>query len=177
MGPKAPLSYLRRGAAVLVGLTAMLPAVVALMFLGSGAMIEETITHSREIQDRFLAARQSVEDFRLLNQRFPSTAEVEASRIGPLAQILILRSGDFRFASYYEEAVEQLGMPDQGSYFLAHWRGEWMEYYAVWSGRSTLVFDPTAYYVTGSQIFDVLASLMVACLLGIASWRLWPSRR
>ena len=177
MAPTALLRILRRGVALLLALAALLTALFALMALGSGSTVNETIAHSRAIQDRFLAAHQSVENFRQQNQRFPDQEELAALEAGRFASIRILKPGDFGMATFYEDAGDRLGAPAQGSYVLSFWRGEWTEYYAAWSGRSTLVFDPAAYYATGSRFLDFLAGVFIACLLGIATWRLWPRRR
>ncbi|MES2444933.1 MAG: hypothetical protein V4574_19080 [Pseudomonadota bacterium] len=72
-----------------------------------------------------------------------------------------------------------LGPPPANGYILRLWRGEWAEYYASWSGRSTLLFDRNAYAFWGNLYLDMVIACAFTLLtagLGVMLWRR-PRRR
>lgn len=163
MAKRSVETVARRGGAVLL---LLLPAVffasiLCLAVAGKG-MLDHTIEHSRQIEAGFLEAARLVDAFRAERGRLPSRDETEQrlSFGGPF--IVEAREG------FFQEAVAALGQPPEGGYVLGLWRGEWMEYYASWSGATTMPFEESAYYETGSRAGDCLAGVLglLICLAG-----------
>ncbi|WP_422058085.1 hypothetical protein [Sphingomonas sp.] len=125
-------------------------------------MVTHTIEHSRQLEAEFKQAARVVDRFRAQRGRLPDQDETaqHLSIDGPY----IIEPGD----RHFEEATSELGQPPEGGYVLGLWRGEWMEYYASWSGATTMPFGESAYYLTGSRAGDCLLGAfgMTICLAG-----------
>lgn len=138
--------------------------------------IAESIEHSRRVLSDFQASTRFVDAFRAARRRLPSGEEFDVwSRDNVRSGSPMIVSPDD--ASFGEEAVAVLGRPPAGRYLLGLWRGEWMEYYAPWSGRSTLSFDEGDYYMSGSQVLDMLLGGLLAFLSMGGAYRIWMGRR
>ena len=133
----------------------------ALCAFGPG--FERTIARSREIERTFQETARVVDAYRARHRRLPANAELGSDAMS-------IQDG-----AYPAEAVRRLGAPPKGSYLLVYWRGEWEEYYAPWSGKSTLNFDESKYYVLGSKRADGGLLLGAGLLLLWLAKKLFPS--
>lgn len=142
-------------------------ASILLLAVAGKGMLDHTIEHSRQIEAEFKEAARFVDAFRAERGRLPNRDETEQhlSLGGPI----LFEAGE----GFFQDAVAALGQPPKGGYVLGLWRGEWMEYYASWSAATTMPFDESAYYQTGSRAGDCLVEVpgMIVCLAGAA--RLW----
>jgi hypothetical protein len=136
-------------------------------------LVNHSLQNSQRMDADFQAAARFVDDSRSRTGRFVTDEEVEAwarSRSGASYEPFII---DHRSPSLFHEGVSAVGAPPQGSYLLGVWRGEWMEYYAPWSGKSTLERRQGDYYATGSRQLDLWGSLLLAILGAVGAVVLW----
>lgn len=169
---------MRRQLAATLGLVAVLWLLIGLAHsLGSAPLIEETIQHNRLIDASFRRAAEFIEGFRQEHSRLPEQAEFEQWAAGQPASVYSPRYIELHAANFPQEAVDLFGVPPDGGYLLSTWRGEWTEYYASWTGKSSLTFDPSAYYVVGGPVYDATAVIVVFLALAFAAVRLWTSHR
>ena len=161
-----------RGSALVLGGATVLSALLCLYAVVMPLTIGETIAHSNDIQNAFIAANRSISAYRARTGRFPDHDQISTAS-GNNYQVNVIDPAINSFDQCCRDATRQLGTPPRGSYLLEVWRGEWSEYYAPWSGRSTLTFDRNDYAVTGSLVGDVVLS--VALLIGLAfgTVRVW----
>src|SRR5690606_1953213 len=162
------MAIIRRLLAVVLVCAAVICFALASLVLGPGQFaISDTIKHSRMINAAFLQTSTYVDSFRATHNRLPSKEELAAwakdqpRALFPPAAVTIWTSS----SQPYEHG---LGSMPSDSYMLGLWRGEWWEYFAGWSGESTLTFDPGAYYLFGGLWRDVavLSVTGLALLLG-----------
>jgi hypothetical protein len=166
--PTLEATIARRGGAILLLLPALLLLMMFLLAAASKDTLAHTIEHSHELEAKFKEAALFVDVFREERGRLPNSDETERhlGRGGPY----VVAAGD----GFFQDAVAELGQPPEAGYFLGLWRGEWMEYYASWSGKTTMPSDESAYYLFGSRIADSLIGVFGAlfCLAGsVALWR------
>ena len=69
------------------------------------------------------------------------------------------------------------GVPPNGAYLLSYWRGEWFEYYASWSQESTLVLDPTEYYIGRNRFLEAGLHIAMGAVLLVGASLLFYSVR
>ena len=168
MSPFA-ISSSRLGAVVL-GCATAVSALISLYTITMPLELGETIAHSRQILASFKAADLEITKYRARTGKLPSFDALKPYRAGSYDVTVV----DPSLNSYVEcckEAVQALGMPPRSSYLLEVWRGQWSEYYAPWSGRSTLAFDKNEYAATGSLLLD--AVLAASATLALAYGTLW----
>lgn len=141
-----------------------------------GGLIDHSIENSRQFLSDFQATTRFVGAFRAARGRMPSNDELNAWSHANVrsGEPLILSPDDGQFG---EEAVAALGRPPGGGYLLGVWRGEWMEYYASWSGQSTLSFNQDGYYLLGSQLMDMLLSGLLAFISIAGAILIWTGKR
>ncbi|MCJ8157726.1 hypothetical protein [Sphingomonas sp. LaA6.9] len=167
---------MRRAAAIaLLGIGLYCAMVSLLGGFGRGS-VEHTVEHSKQIAAQFRTTAAFVREYHQQHGRLPTDEELLTwSEDQPQHQgtYLIVEPGVGQFG---EEAVAQLGRLQKDAYFIGMWRGEWMEYYAPTSGRTTLRFDEGDYYVLGSRNRDMFLGglLMLAALA--SSIGLWTGR-
>lgn len=117
--------------------------------------VDRTIKHSIVIEDCFSDATKFLNAFMKDQGRLPT--ELEFSK-WTHAQPNNAPSNSFTLLTekntFPQEITERFGSPPDGGYVVEYWRGEWSEYYASWSNKSTLIFDVSEYYITGSKILD-----------------------
>jgi hypothetical protein len=154
-------------------LVALLLAIV-LMAMAFGDT-RHSAANDRLIDAQFHRTERFVTAFKRAHGKLPSREELEAlpeSKKSGYAVHIVDATRD----SIAKEAFSTVGHPPPGGYVLSIWRGEWMEYYASWSGKSSVPDDQSSYYVTGSRRLDLFlgGSLMMLCLF-IARW-LWKGQ-
>ena len=148
---------------------------VAVAQANSGRLIDHTIQNSRQLLADFKSTASFIEDFRKRRNRLPSEKELgrwgfDNGRLG-YARIMDPASGNCG-----NDGVAKLGYPPKGKYLLCIWRGEWMEYYAPWSGRTTLSFDRVEYYTLGSAVKDTLLFGILAAASIFGSYFMWRTK-
>ena len=163
------------------GLTAALLLVLGAFFAlvllhaSTGAsMIDDTLEHSRELESDFREAARFVEGFRAQRGRLPNKDELEkwSEHRFRLTPFIV----DTRGGYTWREALAAFGSPPRGGFILAIWRGEWMEYYASWSGMTTMPSDESAYYFFGSRAADRTISGLCLLICFAAALGLWKGR-
>ena len=163
--------FARRLAAGLIGTVGVVFLLLAAVWEISGSAVDHTVANSREIGSSLSAAASFVEDFQQTTGRLPSQTEFAS-----WASSQPDRVHDFmrcETTAFPEGVVKEFGPAPPGSFLLTYWRGEWNEYYASWTGRNTLVFDSSKYYMLGSRIADAVAFILAA---GVSAWfarKLW----
>jgi hypothetical protein len=161
-----------RGTAVALGCATVLSAVLCLYAFTMPLMLGDTIAHSREILTAFKAADRKITAYRSLTGRLPSPNQIVAD-LDSVYHITIIDPATISSENCCPDAIRSLGVSPRGSYLLEVWRGEWSEYYAPWSGRSTLTFDPDDYAVTGNLIGDIVLSIVLFLALSFGTLRVW----
>lgn len=170
----AVIRLLRHAGGLISTMLLLFCALLAVSTLDSRALIEQTIEGNRQVEAKFLAVAEFVEELRRRHQRLPTAEELEdRTPPGPLRDVDLLVSGVTDKITFYDEAVAQLGTPAEGSYFLGLWRGEWMDYYAAWSGETTLTFEGADHYLTGSRFADFMLYAIATAFFGYVGWRFW----
>ena len=174
MKPRIPLPQWARRPIALVLIPA---ALFGLANAFSAEFGERLVNHSLQVSQQmdadFQAAARFIDGSRSKTGRLVTDEELEAwarSRSGTSFEPFVV---DQRSASLFHEGVSAVGVPPQGSYLLGVWRGEWMEYYAPWSGKSTLGRRRGDYYATGSRQLDLWGSLLLAILCAVGAVVLW----
>ena len=71
------------------------------------------------------------------------------------------------------QALNRLGAPPPGSYMLRIWDGDLFQYYAPWSGRSTLPLDESDFFMSGSRSVDICLAAGAGALFLLAGLWLW----
>jgi hypothetical protein len=163
-------------AAIALSVMSLFSSLLLLLAADPVGLIDHSIENSRKVHADFQAATRFVDAFRAGHGRLPDGEEFGTwsrgnVRSGPP---LIVTPDEGAFG---EEAVALLGRPPRDGYLLRLWRGEWMEYYASWSGQSTLSFNRSDYYLFGSQFLDVPVFALLACIFIVCAYRVWTGRR
>lgn len=160
----------RRTAAVLMVLVGLFLLIAA---VGYGGSIDDTIVHSREIEQDFREAAAAVEAFMQSHGRRPTEEELE-SILSPRDNYTMLASVGFDQCDREPSAYSSLREPD---YVLAVPRHEWWECYAPTRGMSTLLMDRNRYGFSGNLVLDQIVFALVGLAFLFASYWLWRSRR
>jgi hypothetical protein len=129
------------------------------------SMVPKTISFSRDIAKEFIDTNKYVEAYRNKTGHLPNLEGHPVFIVDMKAE---------QGLPSLQEAISLLGSPPAGSYMLEMWRGEWSEYYAPWSGRSTLSFDPSDYSYSGNLWLDAVIVWLITALFAfgaIWSWR------
>ena len=160
----------------MIAASAVLLALLAVVWLLSSAGVDKTIRHAREIERSFALASSFVERFKEARGHLPSEAEFSAwadarpdGAHGAKGMRLLIAQRQFP-----AEVINRFGPSPPGGYIVEMWRGEWFEYFASWADASTLEFDARKFYFSGSALIDGLAILLLSIVLGVVSRRLWP---
>ena len=170
--PRKPLS-------IILGATALaLISTGALVGCAHGSVVRSA-EDSREILASFEQAAGFIDRFEAEENRLPSREEYETwARTAPGdsrdLRIIEVETGPYQRAPGSDDAASDLGPVPEGAYYLTYWRGEWLEYYAGWSGQTTLPLRPRDYYVLGSPFLDVPAYVLAGLGLLFAARRAWP---
>ncbi len=151
---KTVLGRLAAAPLVAFALVATLFSLVAVMG-GAADAVEE----NRKVAGQLKETAAYVDRYRQQHARFPD--------LGPQVEIITPEYG------IPDEAAEKVGRPPAGSYILRTWRGEWFDYYAPWSGRSSLSFRESDYYVLGNRYLDALVGALIALVSAATAWSLW----
>jgi len=167
----------RRVAAIVLLGIGLYCAMVPLLAAFGRDMVEHTVENSKLIAIQFRTTATFVEGYRQQHGRLPTDEELSAwSDRLPEQQgtYFIVEPGVGQFG---EEAVEQLGRLEKEEYLIGMWRGEWMEYYAPSTGRTTLTFDGGDYYLFGSRERDMVFGGLLTVFTLACSIGLWIGRR
>ncbi len=162
--------------ALLIGVGTALAALTTFAIALSPVGIESTIEHSRQILKSFQEADRQIIVYRRRTGKFPDPSAMDRlheqmGRESYLVTIIEPQLNDYRQCC--KEAVDILGDPPKGSYLLQIWRGDWAEYYAPWSGKSTLTFKPGDYSITGSLYLDAALAALITLAMAYAARRFW----
>jgi hypothetical protein len=162
----------RSGAALLLFLAAYFGLILA---ASTGAsIVGQRIENNRKLESDFQKTSQFVKSFLAHRGRLPNDDEIEdwsKRHLSWARPFLVVRNGPFS-----AEALAAFGPPPRNGFIIAIWRGEWMEYYASWSGMTTMPFDQSAYYQFGSQAADRLISGLGLLVCFAGGFGLWKSR-
>lgn len=157
-------------------LAAATAVLCAFMVIG-GDSVDQTVQSSRKIESGFQDAANYINNFRDSNARLPTEAEFSQWALHFPDSVDSPRHFDvWRSDRPPREVIDKFGSAPKDSYFISYWRGEWMEYYASWVNRSTLILDPRGYYMLGSQFADVMLMLVITALFAILAIKTWPKR-
>ncbi|WP_319240189.1 hypothetical protein [uncultured Propionivibrio sp.] len=157
-------------------------ALTALLVLGAFVVVfsdrgvSKTIQHSHEIEYLFSLASAFVEGFEKTNGHLPSQSEFRAWA-DTLPDMAYSAKGMYLLTSqsqFPDEVIKRFGPSPQDGYIIELWRGEWFEYFSSWAKASTLEFDATKFYFSGSAVIDGLAILALGVAIGYISRFLWP---
>lgn len=170
------MKLLRKGTAVVLGAAGLATAAAGLIVFTSSAPINETIAHSRKINRTFTNGVKFVEEWKKAEGRLPSASEFVKWRSQQPNETYGAQHLEFSTRDFPPEAIARFGSPTEGGYLLTFWRGEWNEYYASWANRSSLLFDPAAYFFLGSRWRDLIAFGTAAVFLVLAAIVMWPRR-
>lgn len=168
--------WMFRLGALLCGLGTVFAVLLLFAAVSIPLTIGSTIQHSRQILQSFEAAEKIIAAYQA------RTGKLDVPQLNALVEkdgytVQVIDPELNNYDTCCQEAVAALGKPPRGSYLLEVWRGEWSEYYAPWSGRSTLTFDPDDYSTTGSLYLDVALAALIAVFLAYATIRLWKAGR
>ena len=170
---------LRKLASVFCGLLAVFVVLHAVV-VGSDDYdrnIGHQVQEYRRVHDAFQVIAEKIDTFRQEKGRLPSEAERRRLKLSWHGIEGVPRI-EYIGSNFPREAVKALGSPQQERpYLLAHWNGDYLNYYASWSGETTLPLEKSAWYVTGSRAGDLAASLATVALFLVLAWRVWPGRR
>ena len=164
--------WTRRFAAVVLTFAAMFCLANAFSTGFGEGLVDHSFQNSQQIDADFQAAARFVDSARLKTGKLVTGEELEAwarSRPGKSYEPFIVDPSD----SFFQEGVAAVGRPPKGSYLLGSWRGEWMEWYAPWSGESTLAKSKGDYYATGNRDVDLWGSVLLAVLCVVGAVVLW----
>lgn len=155
-------------ASVSLKMMAIFTLVVFISVVTRGDIVDHTIRENIAIKADFIKSSAYIKDNLRQFGSFPSESElrnIPGLEIFDRGGALVLHRGD-RGAV---EAERRFGPIPDGEYILAYWRGEWMEYFAPWSGISTLATDESVFYFLGSQIADAITSgiVFLICVFGL----------
>jgi hypothetical protein len=170
------MRLLRKGVGFVVGVAGLAAAAAGIVVFSSADAIQETLSHSREIQRAFTSAVRFVEVWQKAEGRLPSASEFVTSRSQQADETYGVQHIELSTRDFPSEVTARFGSPPEGGYLLTFWRGEWNEYYASWADRSSLSFDPAAYFFFGSKRRDLFAFGTAAITLGLAALAIWPRR-
>jgi hypothetical protein len=132
------------------------------------SIVPRTISFSREIESNFIETNKYVEAYR---QRTGHLPNLEGR------PVFIVDMKAEQGTAALQEATSRLGSPPSGSYMLEMWRGEWPEYYAPWSGRSTLSFDASDYSYSGNLWLDTMIIWVITGVFAFGAIWSWCRSR
>ena len=161
-------------------LTLLLGAVSALllqmaMWINDGT---ERIAKDRAYLAQFQQITAQVKQYRARFHHFPNDAELAS--FGPTAGFPQFQINASTPTAEALAASEDDAPPDfskalpAGGFVLRFWRGEWYEYYASWSGETTLV--PTATRYQAAFRTQALGDIMLALAVLLLAWWASPHR-
>jgi len=142
-------------------------ALGALYLVVGRSAIRDTVAHSREIQSSFVQAANYVDQFRAKHAQLPTPSEFSRWAEAHSNSAYSV-SGVSLFTTNELPDRQALGAVPPGSYMLGFWRGEWWEFFAGWSRKSTLEFDESAFYVSGGFWGDITGYLAIELVLLLA---------
>lgn len=144
-------------------------------------MVTHSLEKSHKIDASFQQSARFAEAFWQREGRLPTQSEFDSwsaafpnRPTSPNGMEIIAGGFGSLEALYRDEALGTLGAPPEDSYYLFYWRGEWGEYYAGWSGQSTLPKQRADYYAFGSALADGAVFLLFAGGLRWGAKRLRP---
>jgi hypothetical protein len=133
--------------------------------------LQHTLDNSRQILSSFQTASRAIDTYRARAGVLPD--HLAFGRLGGAYEVNLLDPASSDFSKCCADAVRALGVPPKQSYVLEVWRGEWIEYYAPWSGKSTLTLDPNDFAVTGNLYGDIAAMLIFTAFFTYGARRAW----
>jgi hypothetical protein len=169
----------RSGWAVAVlGFATVLSALVSVTNIGVRDSMVRRAAANREIAASFKRADGIVAAFKNRTGHLPDFGSDYPTPIGYISIVDPSIAG--WDGSDVMAALKILGQPPKGSYLLsADWNEE-PEFYAPWSGKSTLSFDPDYYSISGRLWLDVAVTWLITAMLAYATIRgliAWQPRR
>lgn len=151
----------------------------SLLTIAMPLSLDSTLQSSHTIETKFHRVSAFVDVYRRQNGQYPSIAEIErwSDRQGLGAYFVTVIDPSINdMQTCCDDAPKTLGIPPKGSYLLSIWRGEWNEYYAPWSGKSTLTFDKNDYAFSGNLYLDIAIACLSTIALAIAAISVWPRK-
>ena len=167
---------MRKFLSVVFGILALLAALFLFVALGEENSANRTIESSRKIESGFRNAANYINDFRNSHGRLPTKAEFSEWALRFSDGVDSPRYFQWDGELVPKEVIDKFGPAPKDRYVISYWRGEWMEYYASWADRSTVILDRRAYYILGSEFADVVLMLVITALLVALAIIIWPKR-
>ncbi len=156
---------------VLLSLMAGMALLFGLFSLDT-SLVQQTIINSREIESSFTRAAAYVDQHIVEKGAPPTFEEFKAWSKGFSPQPYSIRGISLDLPPYSPEFTTEHGQPPKNGYVLSYWRGEWMEDYISWKKKSSLVFEPAAYFMFGSSWAQAAAGISLALLLVASTFKL-----
>jgi len=161
---------------VLVGcLIAAIAVVLWLSLLAdfTGRGVNETIEHSRQIEDSFRKAKQFVDNFTASNGRRPTNDEFESWASAYPSRPYTPNGMELAYAALDPTVKERYGECPRDGYLIKYWRGEWEEVYVSWADETTLELDPNEFYLFRSRLINNLLLFITAIATSVGAGVAW----
>ena len=140
-------------------------------------LAKTTIEHNLQLKNTFNEAAEFVATYQAQQARLPTSQEFEAwAATYPSVPYTSPNGMKLQLNSFPDEAVHLFGPPPKNAFLLVYWSGEWFEYYSSWANSTSLVFEPSDYYLLGSKYAGGSIAIVVAILTIVMGWRLWPNK-
>ena len=134
------------------------------------ASVNRTMENNIHIEKQFAVAAEFVENFKTMNNRFPTRAEFETWDKNNLNSNIWIETQKIKLdQDLYKNAREKFDTPPENSYILNYWRGEWAEHYGSWTRTSTMPQNKNEYFMLGTARRDFVASISLFLLLALTS--------
>jgi hypothetical protein len=157
-------------------ISALLLLTIFVLGLRSQGSIEETIKTSREIEASFRKASDFVEGTIKATGVLPSKVEFDKWSVKDESMPRGVKGLSIDIPPFSSEFNKKHGFPPKNGYVISFWRGEWEENFISWTGKSTLTFEKSNYYMFGSEFMQGAFFVVLSCLLVVGSFKIWPKR-
>lgn len=156
---------------VILGVLAVGTATLLALEMTMSFQLQQTIDNSRHLLSSFQAAARAVDTYRVRTGGLPERLTHLGDGGG--YDISVIDPAKVGFPACCGAGVSALGTPPKGSYVLEAWRGGWWEYFAPWSGVSTLTLKPDDFAFSGKLALDFAILLFVTACLACSSVLVW----
>lgn len=163
--------FQKKSISIILAAISFLPLLMLVMTLDT-SMIDHSIARSHEIEREFSKTAALIDDFYVKNSRLPTQEEFRISASLSEHSPLLFSPPPFD-----ADVVSEAGKPPPDGYVLEYWREEWMERYVSWTRRSTMRFEPAAYFLFHSQLAQAALMFGLASLCIVMSAWAWSRKR
>jgi hypothetical protein len=168
-----------RAARIALSCLFAIAAILALLvgYSTNPSLVESTIAKNHVIDDSLRVAAAYIDDQLRTTGSLPTEEQLRSwgnSLPSPLREI---DSMWIDVSPFDQDVVMEHGEPSSYGYVLKYWRGEWEESYVSWTGKTSLTFDPSDYYILGNERSQRIAAVMSCVVLVVAAAFTWPRKR